>query len=146
MINKKTWTQDYLLFGHLFHIYVYSLTKKVGRMTNNSEFHDLLLINYVVKSVLVYDWMKVLKFENSSSNVSSIVSTYVFSMLRIGCILTPELAAFWHQILLPNTSCIYFWVWFYFIWLCHFLHWRFFAWDIITFVWVHVYIAMTCKK
>ena len=39
-----------------------------------------------MKSVSVYSPIKVLKFKCSSFNVSSILFTYVFSMLSLGCI------------------------------------------------------------
>ena len=75
-LTREHETQNYLSFGHLFS-YMLSLMKKANQMTNNSEFHVLLLTNKNVKSVPVYGLMKVLKFKNSTFNVSSIVFTPV---------------------------------------------------------------------
>ena len=74
---------------HLFYLYVVT-DKKGSQMTNNSEFHVLLLTNSDVKSVPEYGWMKGLKFKNSSFNVSSIVFMYSVC-LSLGRILISDL-------------------------------------------------------
>ena len=51
-------------------------------MTNNSVFHACSLVNQLKCEIFTSIWLnESLKFENSSYNVSSIASIYVFSML-----------------------------------------------------------------
>ena len=52
-LTREHETQNYLLFGHLFCRYLHVKRKSI-EMTNNFEFHVLLLTNKNVKSVPVY--------------------------------------------------------------------------------------------
>ena len=109
-------------------LFINSPWQKGSQMTNNCEFHVLLLIFWNMKFVTGYGW-KQISWSNltlqtiASYNVSSVV--LVFSMLSLGCILI---------LLSPICSCIHFQVWFYFTWPCLFYTEGVFAWDIITFV------------
>ena len=99
-------------------------------MTNNCEFHALLLIFWNMKFVTGYGW-KQISWSNltlqaiASYNVSSVV--LVFSMLSLGHILILNLlVANLLMYSLPGMILLYLAV--------PFLHQRCFGWDIITFI------------
>ena len=75
LVNKRTWNPELFVIWPPFCQWLH-IKRKGSQMTNNSEFHVLLLIKSDVKFVPEYGWMKDLKFKNSSFNVSSVVFMY----------------------------------------------------------------------
>ena len=85
--------QENMKFTIICHLAAFSLyivtDQKGGQMTNNCEFHILLLIfEIIMKFVTGYGWKEI---SQSNWTLQVIASYNVFSVLSLGCILISDL-------------------------------------------------------